>query len=378
MTTTKPGHVTKADRIEPILDLQGVTRRFGDVVAVNAVDLTVRRGELFSLLGGSGCGKSTLLRMIAGFEPPDSGQIRIDGQDMTTVPPYERPVNMVFQSYALFPHMTVAQNVAYGLHQEGMARSERDDRVHDVLKLVDLPDLARRKPNQLSGGQRQRVALARGLAKQPRILLLDEPLGALDRKLRERTQFELVNLQERIGITFILVTHDQEEAMTMSDRIGVMRDGQIHQIGPPREVYEYPNSRFVADFIGTANLLTGEVIAASEGMVQVRLAATGTSITVASPVPVSAGATVTVMVRPEKLQTVSGPEAVSGDANLLSGVVQDIAYLGDMSVYHVEIADGLRIQVAMANRLHTGEEPITWDDTIHLTWHPGDGVVLTS
>lgn len=378
MTTTKPGHVTKADRIEPILDLQGVTRRFGDVVAVNAVDLTVRRGELFSLLGGSGCGKSTLLRMIAGFEPPDSGQIRIDGQDMTTVPPYERPVNMVFQSYALFPHMTVAQNVAYGLRQEGMARSERDDRVHDVLKLVDLPDLARRKPNQLSGGQRQRVALARGLAKQPRILLLDEPLGALDRKLRERTQFELVNLQERIGITFILVTHDQEEAMTMSDRIGVMRDGQIHQIGPPREVYEYPNSRFVADFIGTANLLTGDVIAASEGMVQVRLAATGTSITVASPVPVSAGATVTVMVRPEKLQTVSGPEAVSGDANLLSGVVQDIAYLGDMSVYHVEIADGLRLQVAMANRLHTGEEPITWDDTIHLTWHPGDGVVLTS
>lgn len=378
MTTKESGHVTEADRIEPILDLQGVTRRFGDVVAVNAVDLTVRRGELFSLLGGSGCGKSTLLRMIAGFEPPDSGQIRIDGRDMTTVPPYERPVNMVFQSYALFPHMTVAQNVAYGLRQEGMARSERDDRVHDVLKLVDLPDLARRKPNQLSGGQRQRVALARGLAKQPRILLLDEPLGALDRKLRERTQFELVNLQDRIGITFILVTHDQEEAMTMSDRIGVMRDGQIHQIGAPREVYEYPNSRFVADFIGSANLLTGEVIAATEGMVQVRLAATGTSIFVASPAPVSPGATVTVMVRPEKLQTVTGPAVVSGDANLLSGVVQDIAYLGDMSVYHVEIADGLRIQVAMANRLHTGEEPITWDDTIHLTWHPGDGVVLTS
>ena len=267
MTATQPGHVAEADRIEPILDLQGVTRRFGDVVAVNAVDLTVRRGELFSLLGGSGCGKSTLLRMIAGFEPPDSGQIRIDGRDMTTVPPYERPVNMVFQSYALFPHMTVAQNVAYGLRQEGMARSERDDRVHDVLKLVDLPDLARRRPNQLSGGQRQRVALARGLAKQPRILLLDEPLGALDRKLRERTQFELVNLQDRIGITFILVTHDQEEAMTMSDRIGVMRDGQIHQIGAPREVYEFPNSRFVADFIGTANLLTGDVIAATDGMV---------------------------------------------------------------------------------------------------------------
>ena len=187
-----------------------------------------------------------------------------------------------------------------------------------------------------------------------------------------------MNLQDRIGITFILVTHDQEEAMTMSDRIGVMRDGQIHQIGAPREVYEYPNSRFVADFIGSANLLTGEVIAATEGMVQVRLAATGTSIFVASPAPVSSGATVTVMVRPEKLQTVSGPAAVSGDANLLSGAVQDIAYLGDMSVYHVEIADGLRIQVAMANRLHTGEEPITWDDTIHLTWHPGDGVVLTS
>ena len=378
MTDPAAGHTGKDGQDDAILQLQGVTRRFGDVVAIDAVDLAVRRGELFALLGGSGCGKTTLLRMIAGFESPDSGRVVIDGQDMTGVPPYDRPVNMVFQSYALFPHMTVAQNVAYGLRQEGMARSERDDRVHDVLALVDLSGLAKRKPDQLSGGQRQRVALARGLAKRPRILLLDEPLGALDRKLRERTQFELVNLQERTGITFILVTHDQEEAMTMSDRIAVMRDGRISQIGAPRAIYEYPDSRFVADFIGAANLLAGEVTEAADGLCRIRLAETGTVICLATQAPPRMGAAVTAMVRPEKLRVVTDPGSLADGANLLSGVVKDIAYLGDMSVYHVEISDGLRIQVAMANRRHSDEEPITWDDRIHLTWHPGDGVVLTS
>jgi len=361
-----------------ILSLEGVTRRYGDVAAVDAVDLAVGRGELFSLLGESGCGKTTLLRMIAGFEMPDSGRVVIDGRDMTNVPPYERPVNMVFQSYALFPHMTVAQNVAYGLRQEGMARGERDERVSEVLSLVDLSSLANRRPDQLSGGQRQRVALARGLAKRPKILLLDEPLGALDRKLRERTQFELVNLQDRIGTTFILVTHDQEEAMTMSDRIAVMRAGRIHQIGPPREVYEYPNSRFVADFIGAANLLAGEVVAAEAGMARVRLTTTGTVIAAASDAPLARGDAVTVMVRPEKIQTVAQPGGGAGGSNELSGTVLDIAYLGDLSIYHVAVAEGLRVQIAMANRRHSDEKPITWDDTVHLAWLPGDGVILTS
>ena len=379
MTSSNPGRAEQASVSEDILDLQGVTRRFGDVTAVDSVDLTVRRGELFSLLGGSGCGKSTLLRMIAGLETPDSGRLFIDGQDMTNVPPHERPVNMVFQSYALFPHMTVTQNVAYGLRQEGMARGEREDRVHEVLRLVDMQDLAGRKPDQLSGGQRQRVALARGLAKRPRILLLDEPLGALDRKLRERTQFELVNLQERIGTTFILVTHDQEEAMTMSDRIAVMRAGRIQQIGAPRQVYEYPNSRYVADFVGAANLLSGEVVANTDGIARIRLTDTGTVVHVsAASAPVKQGDQVTAMVRPEKLRATADLNAVSGEANLLSGIVEDIAYLGDMSIYHVQVSGGPRIQVAQANRHHTGEAPVTWGDTIHLTWHPDDGVVLTT
>jgi putrescine transport system ATP-binding protein len=368
-----------------ILQIEGVSRRFGAITAVDGVDLAVRRGELFSLLGESGCGKTTLLRMVAGFELPDSGRILIDGEDMTRVPPFERPVNMVFQSYALFPHMTVGENVAYGLRQEGMARAERNDRVGEVLALVDLSDMADRKPDRLSGGQRQRVALARGLAKRPKILLLDEPLGALDRRLRARTQLELVNLQDRIGTTFILVTHDQDEAMTMSDRIAVMRGGRIHQIGPPRDVYENPASRFVADFIGAANLLDGEVVAMGDGTARVRLVTGGTTVAVAADASVETGSRVTVMVRPEKIQAGivpkgesagSGPD--SDDVNVVTGVVRDIAYLGDLSVYHVEVDGGLRLQVAMANRHHHAQRVITWDDTVHLSWHPGDGMILSA
>jgi putrescine transport system ATP-binding protein len=362
---------------DTILSVESVTRRFGAQTAVDAVDLTVQRGELFSLLGSSGCGKTTLLRMIAGFEVPDEGRVLIDGQDVTTVPPYERPVNMVFQSYALFPHMTVAQNVAYGLKQEGMARSERDDRVAEVLRLVELSEMAKRKPHQLSGGQRQRVALARGLAKRPKILLLDEPLGALDRKLRERTQFELVNLQESIGTTFILVTHDQEEAMTMSNRIAIMDKGRIHQIGAPREVYEYPSSRFVADFIGTANLLDGTVESSSNGMATMRLKHCDMAVTAPVEGDVQPGAAVTVMVRPEKITPLRMAEAPDGD-NVVTGVVTDIAYLGDMSIYHVTVADGIKLQVATANRHHSREKQLTWDDTVTLAWHPGDGLVLTA
>ena len=370
---------------DDILVIEGVSRRFGAIAAVDGVDLAVRRGELFSLLGESGCGKTTLLRMVAGFELPDSGRILIDGEDMTRVPPFERPVNMVFQSYALFPHMTVGENVAYGLRQEGMARAERNDRVGEVLALVDLSEMADRKPDRLSGGQRQRVALARGLAKRPKILLLDEPLGALDRRLRARTQLELVNLQDRIGTTFILVTHDQDEAMTMSDRIAVMRGGRIHQIGPPRDVYENPVSRFVADFIGAANLLDGEVMAMEGGTARVRLVTGGTTVAVAADLSVETGARVTVMVRPEKIQCEiaargksAGPGPDSDNVNVLTGVVRDVAYLGDLSVYHVESDGGLRLQVAMANRHHRAQRVITWDDTLRLSWHPGDGMILSA
>lgn len=369
---------------DDILVIEGVSRRLGEIAAVDGVDLAVRRGELFSLLGESGCGKTTLLRMVAGFELPDSGRILIDGEDMTRVPPFERPVNMVFQSYALFPHMTVGENVAYGLRQEGMARAERNDRVGEVLALVDLSEMADRKPDRLSGGQRQRVALARGLAKRPKILLLDEPLGALDRRLRARTQLELVNLQDRIGTTFILVTHDQDEAMTMSDRIAVMRGGRIHQIGPPRDVYENPVSRFVADFIGAANLFDGEVMAIEGGTARVRLATGGTTVAVAADLSVGTGARVTVMVRPEKIQCEiaaigrsAGPGPGSDDMNVLTGIVRDVAYLGDLSVYHVESDGGLRLQVAMANRHHRTQRVITWDDTVRLSWHPGDGMILS-
>jgi putrescine transport system ATP-binding protein len=360
-----------------ILSLEAVTRRFGAYTAVDRVDLAVKGGELFALLGPSGCGKTTLLRMIAGFEIPNEGSVLIDGQDMTGVPPYERPVNMVFQSYALFPHMTVAQNVAYGLKQEGMARSERDDRVAEVLQLVELSALAGRKPDQLSGGQRQRVALARGLAKRPKILLLDEPLGALDRKLRERTQFELVNLQERIGITFIMVTHDQEEAMTMSDRIAIMDKGRIHQIGAPRDVYEDPTSRLIADFIGAANLMAGRIESVTEGVARVRLNAADTVVKVPSDLPLAEGDAVTVMVRPERITAWRDADSAA-PGNTLTGVVSDIAYLGDLSIYHVQVSDGLVVQVAMANRHRADHAPLTWDDAVTLSWYPGDGLVLTA
>jgi len=372
-----PRHNGGTSQADTILSMDKVTRRFGAVTAVESVDLTVKRGELFALLGSSGCGKTTLLRMIAGFEVPDEGRVVIDGQDMTGVAPYERPVNMVFQSYALFPHMTVAQNVAYGLKQEGMARSERDDRIAEVLRQVELTGMERRKPHQLSGGQRQRVALARGLAKRPKILLLDEPLGALDRKLRERTQFELVNLQERIGTTFVIVTHDQEEAMTMSHRIAVMDRGRIHQIGAPRDVYEFPTSRFVADFIGTANLLDGVVESTDDRMATIRLQNCGLTVRAPMDRPAARGDAVTVMVRPEKITPVR-KEDVPADGNTIEGVVTDIAYLGDISIYHVQVAEKVKLQVSTANRHQSREQPLTWDDRVTLAWHPGDGLVLTA
>lgn len=360
---------------EPFIRIEGVSKSFGDFLAVNRVSLKIYRGELFALLGASGCGKTTLLRMLAGFETPTEGKIFIDGVDMSGIPPYERPVNMMFQSYALFPHMTVEQNIAFGLKQDGVPRSEIRDRVGAMLDLVQIGKFSKRKPHQLSGGQRQRVALARALIKQPKVLLLDEPLGALDRKLRERTQFELVNIQERLGITFIVVTHDQEEAMTMSTRMCVMDAGAIEQVGTPAAIYEYPSSRFVADFIGTANLFEGTVTGAFEDKVHITSPELANAISVQYAGALPSLASVSVMVRPEKIML--SKEAPTDAHNVVHGRVSEIGYLGDMSIYHVRLPSGKVLQAARANMWHTSEQTFTWDDEVFLSWHAANGVVLT-
>jgi putrescine transport system ATP-binding protein len=328
---------------DSIVRIEGLAKRYGSVVAVDGVDLEVERGELFALLGGSGCGKSTLLRILAGLEMPDEGRVLIDGQDMTGVPPHLRPVNMMFQSYALFPHMSVADNVGYGLRREGVARAETDRRVAEALEQVRLGDLARRRPSQLSGGQRQRVALARALVKRPKLLLLDEPLAALDRKLREGTRFELVRLQEELGLTFVMVTHDQEEAMSMASRMAVMNAGRVVQVGSPHEVYERPASRFVADFIGIANIL---------------------------PTPDGRW----LALRPEKIVlSTARPDT----AHAVAGKIVDIAYEGGRSLYRVALDDGSVMTVATANVERTPDDSFRRGETVWLGWaadagHPLD------
>ncbi len=359
----------------PLIRIEGVSKSFGTFVAVDKVDLDIYPGEFFSLLGASGCGKTTLLRMLAGFETPSAGKIFIDGVDMARIPPYERPVNMMFQSYALFPHMTVAENVAFGLKQDGLPKPVIRDKVRAALELVQMGPFAQRKPAQLSGGQRQRVALARCLAKEPKVLLLDEPLAALDKKLREQTQLELVNIQDRVGITFVMVTHDQEEAMTMSARIGVMRAGLIEQVGTPVEVYEYPATSFVADFIGTANMFGGVVTADAASHVVVRSPELERDLSIAHSGTLPVGAPVTVMVRPEKM-TLSRDEPAA-DWNWVQGTVSDIAYLGDISIYHVALASGRRVQVSQTNLRHGSEQRLTWDDVVYAAWHPANALVLT-
>jgi putrescine transport system ATP-binding protein len=359
---------------QPLIRIERVSKRFGDFTAVNQVDLDIQKGEFFALLGASGCGKTTLLRMLGGFETPSEGRILIDGVDMSHVPPYERPVNMMFQSYALFPHMTVEQNIAFGLQQDRMPKAQIAERVKAMLDMVQMAQFAKRKPAQLSGGQRQRVALARSLAKQPKVLLLDEPLGALDKKLREQTQLELVNIQDKVGITFIIVTHDQEEAMTMASRVGIMKEGRIAQIGSPYEVYESPNSRFVGDFIGNANMIEGTVKSGDGSDWQVDAEALGTVITTHHEEPLPAGSHVTVMVRPEKMKICR--EAPAGSANCVAGRISDIAYLGDMSIYHVKLPGGAKLQVSQANLRHGGGGRLEHDEEVVLTWVPGDSVVL--
>lgn len=362
-------------KAKPYIHLEGVSKEFGGHVAVDEVTLSIYQGEFFSLLGPSGCGKTTLLRMLAGFEMPSRGKIYIDGMDMTHRPAYDRPVNMMFQSYALFPHMTVEQNIGFGLKQERIAKREVQDRVGEVLKLVQMEKYRARKPHQLSGGQRQRVALARSLVKRPKLLLLDEPLAALDKRLREQTQFELVNIQEQVGVTFIMVTHDQEEAMTMSTRLGVMDHGRLRQIGTPNEIYEYPHSEYVADFIGSINKFEGRVIEVEADHVLVESEEAGCELYVSHSADAPLGAQVKVAIRPEKIMIGTAPP--NQKRNVTKGIVRDIGYLGDVSIYHVELESGKIVLATQPNLVRLAERPVTWDDQVTLFWRAENSIVLT-
>ncbi len=373
----KRGFEPWADRnLQPLLRIEVVSKRFGEFLAVNQLSLEVYQGEFFALLGPSGCGKTTLLRLVAGFEQPSTGRIMLEGVDLAPVPPHRRPVNMMFQSYALFPHLTVEGNVAFGLKQEGLPKNEIAARVADMLALVKLESFGRRKPHELSGGQRQRVALARSLVKRPRVLLLDEPMAALDKKLRGETQFELMDLQRRLGLTFIIVTHDQSEAMTVADRIAVMDRGRLIQVAPPAEIYERPNSRWVADFIGSVNLFEGRV-GNDEGTIE------GTALgrlRAAGKINAEPGATVWVAVRPEKVRLTRyevGRHEQTVAENGVAATVVDIGYLGDLSLYRLRTEAGVALQAAIANTEPLVARGIGWNDKVWLSFAPEAAIVLT-
>jgi putrescine transport system ATP-binding protein len=357
--------------------IANVTKKFDDFAAVDNVSLDIRRGEIFCLLGGSGSGKTTLLRMLAGFETPTAGTIQIDGADMSSIPPYERPVNMMFQSYALFPHMSVEKNVAFGLEQEGLSRTEVSRKVGEILDIVKMGGFGARKPHQLSGGQRQRVALARALVKRPKLLLLDEPLAALDKKLREHTQFELINIQQRLGVTFIVVTHDQEEAMTLGSRLGVMNHGRIVQVGTPSDIYESPSNRFVADFIGSVNMFEGQVTQEGPEGIRVTCTELGATVRADRSVTCERGAVVWTAIRPEKISISRRQPAAAGGENVVRGSVREIAYMGDLSIYLVQIESGKMIRVTLPNMTRGGERPIAREEKVWLSWHGSSPVVLT-
>lgn len=357
-----------------VLEVKRLSKRFDDSLAVDDVNLQVKRGEIFALLGGSGSGKSTLLRMLAGFETPTEGSILLDGDNITAMPPHKRPINMMFQSYALFPHMTVAQNIAFGLKQDKLPKADIDARVAQMLKLVHMERFAKRKPHQLSGGQRQRVALARSLAKRPKLLLLDEPMGALDKKLRTEMQLEVVEIIEQVGVTCMMVTHDQEEAMTMADRVAIMADGWIEQIGSPIDIYESPVSRMVAEFVGTVNLFEGEII--EDAADHCRIVAPALE----RPIYIDHGITtqamdrrVWVALRPEKIWLTR--EKPATEYNWAEGKVDDIAYLGGFSLYYVRTPTGQMIKVSMANTERRGDRP-TWEDSVYVHWENHSTIVL--
>jgi putrescine transport system ATP-binding protein len=359
------------------LQIQDVVKDFGGgAVAVNHVSVDIAQGEIFALLGSSGCGKTTLLRMLAGFETLTSGRIVLNGQDLAGLAPYDRPINMMFQSYALFPHLTVWDNIAFGLRRDGMAKDPLAERVEAMLKLVQLGRYAKRKPHQLSGGQQQRVALARSLAKRPQLLLLDEPLGALDKKLREETQIELVNIIEEVGVTCVMVTHDQEEAMTMASRIAVMSEGRVLQVGPPGDVYETPANRFVADFIGNVNLMDGTLTEDQPDRVVITCA--DCSHWVGHGITGTEGMAVTVAVRPEKIRLGrDAPNEALAPHNRVQGTVRDRSYFGSFTVYHLALASGQVLKISQSNAERHREDELTWGDTAWASWSPSAQVVLT-
>ena len=359
----------------PLIEFKNVTKKFGEFTAIDDLNLKIYEKEFFALLGPSGCGKTTLMRMLAGFETPTTGQIHLAGQDIAAVPPNKRPVNMMFQSYALFPHLSVWDNIAFGLRRSDMAKDAIGPRVEEMLRLTRMEKFARRKPHQISGGQRQRVALARSLAKAPKLLLLDEPLGALDKKLRTETQFELMDIQEKTGTTFVIVTHDQEEAMTVASRVAVMDHGKLIQVATPADIYEYPNSTYVADFIGDVNLIEGRVTNVADGKCEVTYGEGLSPINAANPESGSLGMNVTFAIRPEKI--VVGTEPDNTRANAVKGKIEDIGYLGNISTYHVRLDSGHLISAQMTNSRRLARRDYTWDDEVWLSWTDTAGVVLT-
>jgi putrescine transport system ATP-binding protein len=361
----------------PQIVIEGISKTFGGFAAVDNVSLKIYKGEMFALVGASGCGKTTLLRMLAGFTQPSGGRILIDGADMTGVPPYERPVNMMFQSYALFPHMTVEQNVGYGLRRLPLTAEVKRARVHEALEMVQLAALSKRKPHQLSGGQRQRVALARALIRRPKVLLLDEPLSALDKKLREQTQFELMNIQYEVGITFVFVTHDQDEAMALSTRIAVMNRGQTVQVDTPARIYEFPQNRFVADFIGTTNLFEGNVTSCEPGLITVHSAESGGALFVDDLGRFTVGQRVWVALRPEKIRLSKEPPA-DARVNRLKGTVWELGYLGNRSTYRIKTESGKLVTVFAQNERRESELRIDWSDEVFLSWNANGAVLLES